>query len=101
MSFDYTGIVQLIEMFIVGVINTVADYVNQITGSLPNPDPFPDLIDNLVIQDDSLGSMAFWYANQFIDIGFIVTVLTAWFPMFALAWILQMLWSWAKLKNKG
>lgn len=100
-EFTFESISVLVEMAIVAFINAIASFVNSVANAVPNPDPFPPLIENLVIDDGSIGAQAFFFINQFVDIGSILGILFAWFPMFAMAWIFQMLWTLAKAKNKG
>lgn len=100
-DFTFDTISKAVEMIIVGFINAIADFVNAIANAVPNPDPFPPVIENLVIDDGSIGAQAFFFLNQFVDIGTIVGIIAAWFPMFAMAWVFQLLWNLAKAKNKG
>lgn len=100
-DFTFQSVAVLVEMAIVSFINAIADFVNAVANAVPNPDPFPAVIENLVIDDGSIGAQAFFFINQFVDIGTIVGIFAAWFPMFAMAWIFQLLWTIGKAKNKG
>lgn len=90
-----------VEYVIISILNAINDAVGSLTSVVPNPDPFPPLIENMVIDNGSFGARAFFYMNQFVDVGLIAGMILAWFPIFVGAWLIQMLWSWAKAKNKG
>lgn len=100
-DFSFDLVAKAVEMAIVAFINAVADFVSAIANYVPNPDPFPELIENMVIDDGSIGAQAFYFINQFVDVGTIVGIFLAWFPMFALAWVFQLMWTLMKAKNKG
>lgn len=100
-GFDLNLMQTAIEFFIVNFINTVAGYVSAAASVLPNPDPFPGFIENLAIDDGSVGAQAFFILNQFVDVATCVSILLGWFVIFAMGWIFQFFWNLFKLKNKG
>lgn len=101
MDFSLDMIPDIIGHVIVDFINLLASVIQPVAAILPNPDPFPTIIDSLSIDGGSPGAIAYFYLNQFIDLNFIFGVMVTWFTMFGMAWLIQMLWNWAKLKNKG
>lgn len=100
-TFDFDTMQQIMQWLLVSGINCVADGVSTLAGYLPNPDPFPGILDGLTLGQDTPGQTAFYFINQFVDVATILGIFLAWIPMFATAWIIQMLWNWAKAKNKG
>lgn len=98
---DIDGTMQLVQYFIVAVLDILADLVSALAGVLPNPDPFPDMLDDIALEEGSYFSSVFYVVNQFFDITAIVGIFTSWFTIFAMAWIIQMLWNMGKMKNKS
>lgn len=101
MDLSLEAIQLVVEVGIVSIINALTGLCDAVGSTVPNPDPFPPLIENLYIDDGSPGAMAFFYVNQFIDVTAILTMIYAWLVMFAMGWIFQMIWNLAKMKNKG
>lgn len=94
------AIAYVVQVVIVQFINLLADGVGALVGVLPNPDPFPAMLEG-VQPDSSVASRMWYYADQFFDVAAIVGMIGSWFTIFAMAWLIQTLWNWGKAKNKG
>lgn len=80
------------------ILQVVSDAITNLVGMLPNPDPFPEIINSLEIDTGDNATTAFYWLNQFVDLPLITSVLAAYFTMFALAWVIMMLWKWLKAR---
>lgn len=101
MDFVYSQIVQILQMALVAIINGLATFVGTIGRILPNPDPFPEIIENLTFGGGDAAPIAFYWLNKFVDITTVTYVIVTWFVIFGLGWIYQFLWNLIKVKNKG
>ena len=80
------------------ILTVVSDSITELLGMLPNPDPFPEILEDMDLSSDDAGVQAYFWLNQFVDIPAVVAILAAWFTMFAIGWIIMMLWKWIKAR---
>lgn len=80
------------------VLNVVADSITTLLSMLPNPDPFPGIMQNISFDYVDGYRVAWYWLDSAIEMELFLSVLTAWFEMFALGWIIQMLWKWLKAR---
>lgn len=78
--------------FFIAVLNGFIDVVAALLDVLPNPDPFPAMIDDLVVQGGDVVAVAYYWLDAFFVADAVVQIFTAWFALFALAWVIQWLW---------
>lgn len=96
MDIDITDVSVLVQRMIIAALNAVNDGISSLVGLLPNPDPFDELLAVGNLTGDPAAVLAFYWLNQFFDVSAIVAVIMTWLGMFALAWLIMMLWRWAK-----
>lgn len=101
MDFVYSQVVQALQMALVAFINGLAAVVGTIGRILPNPDPFPQIIEGLNFGGNESSAIAFYWLNQFVDVTTVSYVLITWFVIFSLGWVYQFVWNLIKVKNKG
>lgn len=85
------------EIFL-SILEVVSNAITTLVGMLPNPDPFPAIIQQLNIDTSDQATFAFYWLNNFVDLPMITGILAAYFTMFGLAWIIMMLWKWLKAR---
>lgn len=71
-----------------------------LTGWLPNPDPFRTStgeVSSHISDSYTVQLVAYWLDTVF-DMEAIITIAAAMFEMFALGWLILMLWKWVKLR---
>lgn len=85
------------EVFL-AILGTVSDFISALLGMLPNPDPFPAILDDVAVQSGDALTVAYYWLDQFFIADAVITVLGGWFVMFPLAWIIMMLWKWVKAR---
>ena len=76
----------------------VSDSITSLLSMLPNPDPFPEILDDLTLTGNEAVSVAYYWLDQFFIADAVVTVIGLWFLMFPIAWIIMMLWKWLKAR---
>lgn len=79
---DVLGIVwQALGNAVNGVLQVIADFINLIISIVPNPDPFPGIVEGLEVSDaDWLGYVGYWL-DAAIDITFASGVLSSWIAL--------------------
>lgn len=80
------------------ILQVVSDAVTQLVSLLPNPDPFPEIINSIDFDAAGSGLMAIWWADQFIDMEFITQLTLSWLFMFPIAWVIMMIWKWLRAR---
>lgn len=85
------------EIFL-SIMETVSNSITALLSILPNPDPFPEILDDLSLTGNEAISIAYYWLDQFFIADAVVTVLGLWFLMFPIAWIIMMLWKWMKAR---
>ena len=85
------------EIFL-SILEVISDVITSFLSLLPNPDPFPDILDGLTLNGNDAVSIAYYWLDQFFYADAVVTTLGLWFLMFPLAWIIMMLWKWIKAR---
>lgn len=85
------------EIFL-SILETVSNSITALLSLLPNPDPFPEILDDLTLTGNDAMSVAYYWLDQFFIADAVVTVLGLWFLMFPIAWIIMMLWKWMKAR---
>lgn len=87
-----------IATILLDVLEVVSDAITSMVGLLPNPDPFPGIIDAINVDTSDATTTAFFWLIQFVDLPAISAVLAAYFTMFAIAWIIMTIWKWVKAR---
>lgn len=87
-----------VEGVILTVIGFLADAVGWILGLIPNPDPFPQMLDDLQIEGSEPWAVAWYWISQFVDVPLVVEWLFLMFSMFAVGWLILTLWKWVKTR---
>lgn len=87
-----------VEEVILAILGFVVNAVGWLLGLLPNPDPFPTIIDNMTIQGDEPWVVAWYWLSQFVNVPFVISVIGLFFSVFAIGWLIQMLWKWIKAR---
>lgn len=90
--------VQTWEEWFLQILEVVTNAITTLLGMLPNPDPFPEIISGMTFDSTDAFRVAWYWLDTFIDMELFLSVMTMWFSMFALAWIIQMLWKWIKAR---
>lgn len=89
------------EIFL-GILETVSNVITKFLSILPNPDPFPGILDNIeqqnLLGDNSMFAIAYYWLDSFFIADAIITMISLWFLMFPIAWIIMMLWKWLKAR---
>jgi hypothetical protein len=80
------------------LINVANDFICSLLGMLPNPDPFPEIFQNMNFDYTDMYRVAWYWLDSFCEMEMLLNVLTAYFEMFALAWIILALWKWIKVR---
>ena len=86
------------EEWFLQILEVVTNAITSLLGMLPNPDPFPGIIADMNFDATDSFRVAWYWLDTFIDMEIFLNVMTMWFSMFALAWIIQMLWKWIKAR---
>lgn len=82
------------------VLQTVFEFVASIFAMLPNPDPFPEMIQEMGFENvGDVGAFAFWWCDQFIDMDMFITLALMWVELFPVAWVIMLIWRWIKATN--
>lgn len=81
-----------------GILKTVSDTITGFLSYLPNPDPFPEIIEDLSLTGSEPISIAYYWIDQFFYADAVVSALGTWFIMFPIAWIIMMLLKWIKAR---
>lgn len=77
-----------------GGLQVIADFINVIIGVLPNPDPFPAMIEEMAWVQGDVWSVSFFWLDSAISIDFFVSVMLVYTGLlissavFALVWAL-------------
>lgn len=76
---DFLGwIAQALGDAVNGILQVIADFINLIIDILPNPDPFPEIINGLTAETAAnLGFARFWI-DAFIGIDNALMIIGAW-----------------------
>lgn len=61
-----------------GVLQVLVDFLNLIIEVLPNPDPFPALVESVAVEPSGFTATAFYWLDCFVGVDFGVGVITAW-----------------------
>lgn len=80
------------------ILTVVSDSIASLVGLLPNPDPFPEMIAGMSVDTVDAGRVAWFWLDNIIETEFFFSLMTAYFQMFSLAWIIQMIWKWIKAR---
>lgn len=80
------------------ILGVVSDAITSFLGMLPNPDPFPEIIAGLEVDAVDIGRVAWYWLDSFVETEFYFSLMTAFFEMFAVGWVIMMLWSWLKAR---
>lgn len=78
--------------FLFDIVDWVYEVVSQLLSILPNPDPFPEIIDGMTIDAESMYTVAYFWMDQFIDMDAVIVMFGSWFMMFPFAWVIMWLW---------
>lgn len=87
-------LVQLLSV----ILDALTNVIGTLVGLLPNPDPFPEILDELTIQSNDAVVVAYYWLDSFFIADAVITSLTAWIALFPIAWLIMTLWHWAKVR---
>lgn len=87
-----------VEEIFLGVLDAITSAVATLLGFLPNPDPFPAILDELTLSTSDSIVVAYQWLNTFTYADVILESLSIWFLMFPLAWVIMWLWKWLKAR---
>lgn len=85
------------EIFI-EILTVVSNSITALLSILPNPDPFPEILQDLELNGTEFVSVAYYWLDQFFYADAVVSSLGTWFVMFPIAWIIMMLLKWIKAR---
>lgn len=85
------------EVFL-DILTVISNSITELLSILPNPDPFPVIIENLELSGTEPVAVAYYWLDQIFYADAVVSVLGTWFLMFPIAWIIMMLWKWLKAR---
>lgn len=71
-------VVQALGSAVNGVLQVIADFINLIISVLPNPDPFPAIVEELDVSNVGGVGMAHYWLDAFVGVDFAVGVIGAW-----------------------
>lgn len=80
------------------ILTVVSDMITALVGMLPNPDPFPAILEEVSLESSDMMVIAYYWLDQFIMADAVITMFGLWFVMFPVAWIIQTLWKWANVR---
>lgn len=80
------------------ILGAISEMIGSLLGMLPNPDPFPQILEQLELAGTDSVYVAYYWLDQFFIGDVVVTCLGLWFGMFPIAWIIMMLWKWMKAR---
>lgn len=80
------------------ILEGIAGFFNAVLG-LVNPDPFPEIINDMTFDSSDPLVQGWAWLNNFIDVGALLLVFQAWLEMFLLAWAIMLLWRWIKARS--
>lgn len=72
------GVFQVLGDAINGVLQVIADFINLIIEVIPNPDPFPEMIDEMSVSTTADIGFAHYWINSFIGVDYATGVIIAW-----------------------
>lgn len=87
----------IISVFL-DILEGIAGFFNAVFG-LVNPDPFPEIIEDMTFDASSPVVQAWTWINNFIDVSTLLLIFQAWLEMFLLAWAIMLLWRWIKART--
>lgn len=83
---------------LVAIIDAVAGLIGDLAGLLPNPDPFPALLDGMTLDAGDAAAIAYYWLDTFFIADAVITAITSWVLLFPVAWLIMTLWRWAKVR---
>lgn len=83
------------ELFIF-ILTVISDAITSLVSLLPNPDPFPEIIESMSITPNDAVATAWFWIDQFFVADMVLSVFGAWIIMFPIAWIIMIFWRWLK-----
>lgn len=84
--------------WLLALLNMANDFIYSLLGLLPNPDPFPGIFSDLTVDVSDVYRVAWYWLDSVFEMEMLLSVLTMWFEMFALGWVILMLWKWIKMR---
>lgn len=87
----------IFELMVNG-LEIASDAITSFANWLPNPDPFPEMLDNIENNPASELDFAMYWIGNFVDINTIIFILELWFVMFPLAWGIMTIHHWLKTR---
>lgn len=64
-----------------GVMQTIVSFLNVVIEAIPNPDPFPQIIQNMDASTAGNMGFAFYWLDAFFGVNTCVSILAAWAGM--------------------
>lgn len=96
MEVDLALVSEGIQKALIAILEAIVEGVDTLAGVIPNPDVFPAMLSEADFTGDEAAVLAFRWVNEFVDVEHVSGVIVVWLSMFALAWVIMMLWRWAK-----
>lgn len=87
-----------VESLILSILDAVTSAVASLLGFLPNPDPFPEILDNLTVTATDGLVVAYSWLDTFFIADVVINMLGLWLLMFPMAWVIMWLWKWIKAR---
>lgn len=84
--------------FFLDILEAIAGFFNSIL-EVVNPDPFPEMIQNMQFSADSPFVTAWAWINNFVDVGSMLLIFQSWLTMFVTAWAIMLLLRWIKARS--
>lgn len=79
---DFIGyIAQALGDAVNGVLQVITDFINLIIEVVPNPDPFPEIIEDLPDSAAADMGFTFYWADSFFGVDMCVNIISAWVAM--------------------
>lgn len=72
------GVFQVLGDAVNGVLQVIADFINLIIDVLPNPDPFPDIIENMSVSTTADIGFAYYWLDAFVGVDYSTGLIIAW-----------------------
>lgn len=76
---DFLGtIAQVLGDAVNGVLQVVADFLNLVISIVPNPDPFPEIIEGMSADTGADMGFAVYWLNNAVDVNAVSALIAAW-----------------------
>lgn len=92
-----------VQEILLSILAVVSDAITSLVGLLPNPDPFPQIIEQYAESGswnglEEIVPVVWYWLDSFFVADAVLSMLSLWFLMFPIAWIIMLLWKWLKAR---